>query len=58
MTKYLIEIMGGEIGIASTLGAGCVFSVDFDLSPADGCDLKPILFPYPAAARDGESNLC
>src|SRR5207237_5868190 len=34
VTKRLVELMGGVIGVDSTVGTGCVFWIELRLSPA------------------------
>ena len=41
MTKYLMEKMGGEIGLNSHLGEGCVFWVEFRIHGCASCSEYP-----------------
>lgn len=41
MTKYLMEKMGGEIGLTSHYGEGCTFWVEFRINPCNSCSEIP-----------------
>ncbi len=43
--KRLIELMGGAIGVESTLGAGCVFWIELDLTEVPSIALPPTKAP-------------
>ena len=41
MTKYLMEKMGGDIGLTSHYGEGCTFWVEFRINPCNSCSEIP-----------------
>ena len=49
VTKRLIELMGGSIGVESTVGTGCVFWIDLKLTKAPR--LAPLLLEQVETAR-------
>ena len=59
MTKYLIEIMGGVIGVSSIPDAGSVFWVDVDLIAAPpGCPQLSEVQGQPLCVHCGVRKSC
>ena len=42
LCKRLVELMGGAIGVDSTVGKGCVFWIELDLVTSDGARSSPL----------------
>lgn len=59
MTKYLIEIMGGEIGVSSTPGKGSEFWVDVDqIDALPGCPQLNEVPGQPVCVHCGDRKSC
>jgi PAS domain S-box-containing protein len=58
VTKRLVELMGGAIGVASSVGEGSVFWIDLVVAAAPKLDINDTERPTPALspARDGAAT--
>lgn len=55
VTRHLVELMGGELGVASTPGTGSLFWIDLHTAPPGEAD-APAATPDPAAAQPGPGD--
>jgi PAS domain S-box-containing protein len=62
VTKRLVELMGGTLGVSSTRGTGCVFWIELDIAGQDagaagsGVLAKPVLVPL-GSRRGGPTTI-
>jgi PAS domain S-box-containing protein len=57
VSKRLMEQMGGEMGVSSTLGSGSVFWIDLDIAGAPQLQGELTEFPLTAGGVDDDTDL-